>query len=306
MHRAPLPAFGFFLTLLCSSHAVHVIGTTGNTTAPVDDPGFANVGVLNGASAIYLGNRWVLTASHVGAGNVVLGSNTYTVSGPVTQLTNEGTSGMTANTDMVLFQINTDPGLPALTISAGSPSAGQSLVMIGNGANRNAARNYYSVAQGPNPGDDIWTALGGPGPGLVPTFEGSGGSAVRWGTNNVEGVNINANAGFGTVRSFNTLFNDDPVLRPNEAQGVLGDSGSPVFRKNGATWELLGLTHAVGSVSGYDNIPGFPATSLPGESTTFIADLSFYRNQILSIIPEPGSAALAALAALGLLRRRRD
>lgn len=306
MHRVTLSAFGFFLTLLCSSHAVHVMGTTGNTTAPVDDPGFANVGAVNGASAIYLGNRWVLTASHVGAGSVVLGGNTYTVSGPVTQLTNMGTPGMSANTDMVLFQINTDPGLPALSIAAGSPAAGQSLVMIGNGANRNASRSYYTVVQGPNPGDDVWTSAGGPGPGVIPMFEGSGGSAIRWGTNNVEAVNINASAGFGTVKSFFTFFNDDPIGRPDEAQGVLGDSGSAVFRKNGATWELLGMTHAVSTASGYDNIPGFPSTSLPGESTTYMADLSFYRNQILSIIPEPGSAALAGIAVLGLLRRRRD
>jgi hypothetical protein len=36
-----------------------------NLLAPGSDPGWANVGRLSGASAVYLGNRWVLTANHV-------------------------------------------------------------------------------------------------------------------------------------------------------------------------------------------------------------------------------------------------
>lgn len=298
----------FLLSLFIASNvqAVQVLGTTGNTIAPMDDPGFANIGALNGASAIYLGDRWVLTASHVGSGTVVFGGSPYAVSGPVTQLTNMGTPGMTAQTDMILFQINVDPGLPSLSISPGAPALGDDLVMIGNGANRNAFRSYYTVVQGGGTNDDLWTAVGGPGPGVEDLYLPSGGNAVRWGTNDVEGTNLNADAGSGTVRSFATIFNDDPTGRPNEAQGVLGDSGSGVFRKNLlGNWELLGLTHAVGTLSGYDNIPASPASSVIGESTTFMADLSFYRTQILTVIPEPGSASLAAAGLLGLLRRRR-
>src|SRR5580704_15894094 len=41
---------------------------TQNTTPPADDPGFANVGIRGSGSGIYLGNGWVLTAAHVGAG----------------------------------------------------------------------------------------------------------------------------------------------------------------------------------------------------------------------------------------------
>lgn len=296
------------VSLLLASHAyaVQVIGTTGNTTAPVDDPGFANIGTLNGASAIYLGNRWVLTASHVGSGAVVFGGTSYAVSGPVTQLNNMGTSGMTSQTDMILFQINADPGLPSLTISPGAPAPGDDLVMIGNGTNRNSFRSYYTVVQGPGAGDDLWTAVGGPGPGVEELFLPSSGNAVRWGTNDVDSVALNVNAGSGSVRSFATVFDDDPSGRPNEAQGVLGDSGSGVFCKVGATWQLLGMTHAIGGIAGYDNIPASPASSVIGDSATFIADLSFYRTQILTVIPEPGSATLAAAGLLGLLRRRRD
>ena len=301
MKKSPLFGLVMSVTLIMQSQAVHVLTTTGNTTPPVDNPGFANIGQLNGATAIYLGNRWVLTASHVGAGTVVLGGNAYANTGPVTQLQNPDNSF----TDLILFQINADPGLPSLVISPTAPVSGNDLVMIGNGANRNAFRSNYTVAVVSGPGNDTWTAVGGPGPGVKNLFLNAGGQAVRHGTNNVEFTNIDANAGFGQVRSFATRFDDDPVARPFEAQGVTGDSGGAVFRKTGPSWELLGMIHAVGNINNYDNIPGFPSSSIIGESTTFSADLSFYRSQILATIPEPGSAALGSLALLGLLRRRR-
>jgi len=292
--------------VLAQAGAVQVLGTTGNTTAPGDDPGFANIGTLNGASAIYLGGRWVLTASHVGSGTVFFGGSPFTAAGPVTPLNNQSTPGMTAHTDLILFQLSADPGLPALTISPVAPALADEVLMIGNGVNRRAVRTFYSVVQGPGAGDDIWTAVGGPGPGITELYEPGGGNAVRWGKNNIDGINLNGNSGFGTVRSFATIFDDDPPLRPNEAQAVVGDSGSAVFRKAGPDWQLLGMSHAVGNLGGLDNVPGGAGTTIIGSSFTLMADLSFYRNQILTVVPEPGSAPLLALAMSGLLRRRRD
>ena len=292
--------------MLSPAGAVHVLGTTGNTAAPGDDPGFAQVGTLNGASAVYLGNRWVLTAAHVGLGSVYFGGIPYAASGPATQLNNQGVPGMAAFADMILFQIGGDPGLAGLAISAGSPVFNDDLVMVGNGVNRSASRSYWNVVQGPNPADDLWTVAGGPGPGVEAVFLSAAGNAVRWGTNNVESVgDVDVDDGSGMTRSFYTDFDDDVVGRPNEAQGVLGDSGSAVFRKQGAQWELLGLTYAVSTLSGFDSIPEFPSSSVIDEGLTFAADLSFYRGQILQIIPEPGSAALAGAGLLGLGCRRR-
>ena len=34
---------------------------TGNTTAPIDDPGFANVGKRGSLTGIYVGYGWILT-----------------------------------------------------------------------------------------------------------------------------------------------------------------------------------------------------------------------------------------------------
>src|SRR3954453_2320559 len=66
--RSILPALGIALWLSSPAKAVILAGgNNGNTSAPADDPGFANIGISStgGASTIYLGNGWALTASHV-------------------------------------------------------------------------------------------------------------------------------------------------------------------------------------------------------------------------------------------------
>lgn len=58
-----------------------------NTTAPADDPGWANSGA--GFSGIYLGDQWVLTAEHVNLQEIILPSGTYeAVPGSAVILTN--------------------------------------------------------------------------------------------------------------------------------------------------------------------------------------------------------------------------
>lgn len=293
---------------LSTAHAVVVATTMANTSAPGDDPGWANVGSCNSAGAIYLGNQWVLTAYHVNASAgfpVVFGSTAYTTI-PATgiRLTNNGTGGMTANTDLIMFQINADPGLPSPVISATAPSLGDDIVMIGNGRNREATRTFWQVTM--NAGADTWVETGG-----AHNAEGYKGlltQTKRWGTNDAEGVNLNVDYGVGTVRGFVSLFDDDAGGRPNEAQALVGDSGGGVFHKNGAQWELSGIMLAVGTPgnpSFFDSPPD--NTAVFGQHVTFMADLSFYRTQILGImVPEPSAALLAAAGAALTLRRRRS
>ena len=62
---------------------------TGNTTAPPDDPGFSNVGIVGSGTAVYLGFGWVLTATHVGAGSTLFNNAWYNeVPGSAVQLAN--------------------------------------------------------------------------------------------------------------------------------------------------------------------------------------------------------------------------
>jgi len=66
---------------------------TGNVTAPPDDPGWANLGTRNGTTVVYIGRRWVLTANHVGVGDVVFEGQTYSpVPGSKIQFENPDTS----------------------------------------------------------------------------------------------------------------------------------------------------------------------------------------------------------------------
>lgn len=56
---------------------IQTVTGTDNTNPPLDDPGWANVGVRGICNGVYLGDRWVLTVAHVGAGSVVLDGTTY-------------------------------------------------------------------------------------------------------------------------------------------------------------------------------------------------------------------------------------
>jgi hypothetical protein len=78
-----------------------------------------------------------------------------------------------------------------------------------------------------------------------------------------------------------------------------GDSGGGVFFKNGANWELAGIMIA-GSV-----FNGQPEAAVYGNQS-FIADIATYRSEILSVIPEPGTASILIAGGLwcGLRRRR--
>ena len=76
----------------------------------------------------------------------------------------------------------------------------------------------------------------------------------------------------------------------SEAQGAIGDSGGGVFTKSAGGWQLTGTMLDVDS---YNGQPGL--SSVYGNST-YSADLSVYRSQIVAAIPEPGAGVLMLLA----------
>jgi hypothetical protein len=184
--------------------------------------GWNYVGIVagggGGASGVYLGNNWVLTAGHVGPGNFTLGLNTYVVvPGSAQSITDaQGTA------DMTLFQIATAPDLPALSIATSSPEvlstfqAGSKVAMIGYGT----------------------------GSGL---FE-------SWGLNTVNDTGVQVPLSGFVSTDFVTEYG--PMTKGSHSETnnflvFLGDSGGGDFIYNTglAQWQLAGINEAVDGVS---------------------------------------------------------
>lgn len=290
---------GLALLLPSPGHAV-IIDTfdgTGNTTAPVDDPGWANVGTVNNGSAVYLGDRWVITASHVWTGPTTFSGTTYQiVPGSEITLTNDGAAGRATLTDLVLYRLATDPGLPAVTLAATSPAVNAAVTMIGAGRDRGAF-SQWSVNTATTP----WTWTATSSGGNVAGYQWAATRTMRWGTNT-----ITANTWLDytvstpvSVYAAATTFNFSPSYSA-EAQAAAGDSGGAVFHKNGSTWELAGIMLSTGQFSGQ------PAATAVFGNVTYSADLSFYRSQIVQVVPEPSGVVIAGFGmVLAVAARRR-
>lgn len=301
---APLVAVAVLVGFAQPARAVIIqtLSGTDNTTAPADDPGFANVGYSNNyyGTAIYLGNGWVLTAGHVGGTGIVLSSGTYLqASGSNTSFTLVNDSpGRSTYTDLYMFKLATEPvGLPSIPIASSMPARGDPVVMIGGGRDRGAFTQWNVVTSTTGP----WSWTPTPSGGNFAGFFAQSSRAIRWGTNTIESRDFWEKMYWGggpndynEVKSLTTVFDAD--LGSTEAQAVRNDSGGAVFTKVGGQWQLAGVIYAVAT------FPQQP-TNLNGESAvfgdeTYLADLSYYRPQIVAVVPEPSAAALAALAAV--------
>lgn len=270
---------------------VVVSGGTGstNTNAPAGLAEWNNVGRFNigEGSAIYLGNRWVLTAWHVKADNnptqVQLAGTWYGLDvGSWTRLTNA--SGTYA--DMVLVRLTNSPPLPDVTLRSSAIPNNASLLMVGNGRLRHPTNSYW---------DATWTEVYGP----PYTYSGFqmflGHNQKRWGSNTIDNAFKNVDIVYApysaTTRSFRVTFDDGASA--DEAQAAIGDSGGAVFYKEGSTWQLAGMMHNINLLGGQP----WPSTVVYGDQT-WSANLTYgtYHDQLAAAIPEPATVALWLLA----------
>ena len=120
-----LLALGLPLAIAAAAPAVIIDSGdgTGNTSAPSPDPGWSHVGSCNGLSCVYLGDGWVLTANHVGAGDAYLRERVCIRGCPA------ATSGSAIRTtslaDLVMFRLEPPyPPLPDLPIASAAPALG--------------------------------------------------------------------------------------------------------------------------------------------------------------------------------------
>ena len=174
--------------------------------------GWDYVGTVNGASGVYVGNGWVLTAGHVGGGTFSLGGNSYSMVPGSGQTISSGGNQV----DLVLFQITQEPSLPSLKIATIAPvpfsksHAGSSVAMLGYG----------------------------------------GGQGESWGLNTVTAINMPANVESFASNDFETALGTTTTGTSsvtNNAFLVGGDSGGGdfVFNSTSQTWMLSGVNEAI-------------------------------------------------------------
>ena len=233
--------------------------------------GWNYVGSVNGASGVYLGNGWVLTAGHVGAGNFTLDGNIYDYTGSYYTFTNNLTGTNLA--DLTLFRVSTSSitGLalvmPSLTISSNAPTAfspfttGSQVVMIGNGGGKSWGVNTVTT-------NNI---------GVTP-----GGTSY---------ISIDFATAHGTTTSFTRSIT-------NNAELVVGDSGGGDFIDVSENWQLAGINEAIDANGGSYMIQ---LSSYDSQIESIMA----------SAVPEPkdfGLLGLGVLAIFGkfLIERRKN
>lgn len=232
-----------------------------------------NADVSTDASAVYLGNDFLITANHVNLStSVLLNGASYSIDNTYTPL-------QLGLADLKLFKIIGDPGLAQLQLTGVLDNdLGMSTTMVGWGVGKGSV----IAGEGWTWGDDSTRAQ-------------------RWGSN----VTLSTLALSDGVLYLQTAF--DPTLGANVASASLGDSGSALFQEFSGTWKLAGVYVGV-DTPGASYYAGSP-NNLSGMDYSYAIEMKPYSDTIIAAIPEPGSVALMGIGAAALVwlaRRRRS
>ena len=210
-----------------------------------------------GLTIVYLGEGWVLTASHVGARDVEIEGQPYRKApGPTVQIYNDDRT----EADLIAFRIlgNPDlPELPPLEISETTPARGAFAILAGAGREKGSEKRSLAGAL-----RRIWRGRAEAGP--------------SWGTNTIAGASERVAISNWVTDAIITDYSlvDDLFATPYEAQAVSGDSGGALFVADGDEFVLAGVLFAASDREQYTSEP----------SLTFAVDLARYREQILAAI----------------------
>jgi hypothetical protein len=230
-------------------------------------------------TGVYLGNRYVLTAGHVGPlTSVKVGLVDYLIdSSPAVAI---GTA------DMKLVRLALDPGLNGVPLNTNPFGDTGYSYLVGYGVGR-ASSSLLSSS---------------------PVTWGDSSTAIkRWGTNIVDIARSGIQVGGYISDLLKTEFNSDAGA--NEAALTIYDSGSALFRQIGSDWYLVGLGAYVQN-SGY-SLASSQFNYTESDDSYFIR-ISKYADSSVMIggvsVPEPSSQSLlfvgvAFLSACLLARR---
>ena len=280
---------GVFLWISFAMGPVHAIvffsqGNDANLTSPGGGLPWDNVVQMQSptgpiGTGVYLGNRYVLTAGHVGP-------LTSVKVGFVNYLLDSSPAVAIGTADMKLVRLASDPGLGGVRLNSNPSADGGAAHLVG-----------YGVGRAPS-------SLLGTSP---VTWGDSSTATKRWGTNFVDGAIGAALVGGYTSDLLRTQFNSNSGV--NEAALTIYDSGSALFRQIGSDWYLVGLGAYVQN-SGY-SLASTQFNSKDSDDSYFIR-ISSYAGSSVMIggvgVPEPSSQSLlfvgvAFLSACLLARR---
>ena len=280
---------GVFLWISFTMGPVHAIvffsqGNDANLTSPGGGLPWDNVVQMQSptgpiGTGVYLGNRYVLTAGHVGP-------LTSVKVGFVDYLLDSSPAVAIGRADMQLVRLASDPGLGGVRLNSNPSADGGAAHLVG-----------YGVGRAPS-------SLLGTSP---VTWGDSSTATKRWGTNFVDGAIGEALVGGYTSDLLRTQFNSNAGA--NEAALTIYDSGSALFRQIGSDWYLVGLGAYVQN-SGY-SLASTQFNSKDSDDSYFIR-ISSYAGSSVMIggvgVPEPSSQSLlfvgAAFLSACLLARR--